>query len=239
MITKNSNYLVFADEAGDIHLDKYPREFPIFVLAFMIISKDEYCDRLLPKFARLKLKYFPDVNTIFHERDIKQQKGDFKILVPKPTQDAFMTDLSALMQEIDYKIVAVVIDKDKKVRQSLATDNLYESGVKYGLEQIEKFLESQNDANYTTITFEARSGGNGSAPYKSEDKALYEYFQRTAKEIFGISIQGKSAGGYGLQFADMIARPIGIHCLRPDQRNRAWEIIESKICPNGLVVLPA
>lgn len=235
---KNSNYLVFADESGDIHPDKYPRDFPIFVLAFVIVYKDEYCDRLLPKFARLKLKYFPDVNTVFHERDIRHFENNFKIFLNNPQHDEFINDLSALMQEIDYKIVAVVVGKDEKIRRNMMAGNLYELGVKYGLEQIEKFLESQDDANYTTITFEARSGGSGARPCKSEDKALHEYFQRTAKEIFGISIQGKSAGGYGLQFADMIARPIGIHCLRPGQRNRAWEIIESKICPDGLVVLP-
>jgi len=68
MTMKNSNYLVFVDESGDHHLNKYPKDYPIFALAFVIISKDEYCDHLLPRFSRLKLKYFPDVSTIFHER---------------------------------------------------------------------------------------------------------------------------------------------------------------------------
>jgi hypothetical protein len=52
------------DEAGDHHLKKYPKDYPIFVLAFVIIYKDEHCDHLLPMFSRLKLKYFPDVSTI-------------------------------------------------------------------------------------------------------------------------------------------------------------------------------
>jgi len=42
----------------------------------------------------------------------------------------------------------------------------------------------------------------------------------------------------GLQFADLIARPIGIHVLRPEQQNRAWDIIKEKIYNDGLVVLP-
>jgi len=65
---ENSNYLVFVDEAGDHHLKKYPKDYPIFVLAFIFISKDENCDHLLPKFSRLKLKYFPDVSTIFRKK---------------------------------------------------------------------------------------------------------------------------------------------------------------------------
>jgi len=44
MPEKSSNYLVFADESGDHYLDKYPKDYPMFVLAFVIISKDEYCD---------------------------------------------------------------------------------------------------------------------------------------------------------------------------------------------------
>ena len=64
MTKKSSNYLVFVDESGDHYLNNYPKEFPMFVLAFVIISKDEYCDNLLPRFTRLKLKYFPDVSTI-------------------------------------------------------------------------------------------------------------------------------------------------------------------------------
>ncbi|MDR2770223.1 MAG: DUF3800 domain-containing protein, partial [Rickettsiales bacterium] len=67
---KNSNYLIFVDESGDQNLKVInPNGYPVFVLAFMIIHKDEYCNNLLPKFAKLKLKYFPDVNTVFHEKD--------------------------------------------------------------------------------------------------------------------------------------------------------------------------
>jgi len=42
----------------------------------------------------------------------------------------------------------------------------------------------------------------------------------------------------GLQFADLIARPIGIHLLRPEQPNRAWETIKEKFIKEGLVTLP-
>ena len=53
MTIKSSKYLIFADEAGDTHLDKYPAEFPMFLLAFVIIEKSEYCRNLLPRFADL------------------------------------------------------------------------------------------------------------------------------------------------------------------------------------------
>ena len=233
---KNSNYLIFVDESGDHHLNKYPKEYPMFVLAFIIISKDEYCDRLLPRFSRLKLKYFPDVSTIFHEREIRKAEKRFVFLTDVNTRKSFQADLSAMMTEIDYRIVAVAVNKEEKPKRNILTEDLYELGVKLGLTKAEDFLKSQNDFNYTTVTFESRAYSIDG--YRQADEQLYKYFKETAHENFGIEIHIKSAGGLGLQFADMIARPIGIHILRPEQPNRAWKIIKEKICLGGLVVLP-
>jgi hypothetical protein len=236
MSEKSSNYLVFADESGDHYLDKYPKDYPMFVLAFVIISKDEYCDYLLPRFSRLKLKYFPDVNTIFHERDIRKAEKRFSFLTDTDLRNSFQADLSAMIAETKYEVVAVAINKEDKERKTLLTDNLYEQGVKYGLEKLEYFLKNKNDFNYTTITFESRA--YSIERYRQADEQLYNYFNKTANRNFGIEIQIKSAGGLGLQFADMIARPIGIHVLRPEQTNRAWEIINKKIYKDGLIELP-
>jgi len=236
MTKKSSNYLVFVDESGDHYLNNYPKEYPMFVLAFVIISKDEYCDHLLPKFARLKLKYFPDVSTIFHEREIRKAEKRFSFLTNTDLRNSFQEDLSALMTNIDYKVVAVAINKEEKKNRGMLTDDLYELGVKKGLAKIEDFLKSKNDFNYTTITFESRAYSIES--YRQEDDKLYKYFKETANENFGIEIHIKSAGGLGLQFADLIARPIGIHVLRLEQQNRAWDIIKRKVYKDGLVVLP-
>lgn len=42
----------------------------------------------------------------------------------------------------------------------------------------------------------------------------------------------KKANPCGLQLADLTARPIGLKVLRPQQHNRAYEIIEPKIRTN-------
>jgi len=236
MTKKSSNYLVFVDESGDHYLNNYPKEFPMFVLAFVIISKDEYCDNLLPQFSRLKLKYFPDVSTIFHEREIRKAEKRFSFLTNADLRNSFQKDLSALMTNINYKVTAVTINKKEKVNRGLLTDDLYELGVKHGLKKIEDFLIDMNDFNYTTVTFESRAYSIES--YRQEDDKLYKYFKETSNENFGIEIHIKSSGGLGLQFADLIARPIGIHVLHPEQQNRAWDIIKGKIYKDGLVVLP-
>ena len=228
MTIKNSNYLVFVDESGDHIIAKTDPEFPLLVLAFIIIEKREYCRHLLPHFAELKLKYFPDVNTIFHERDIKKQRGDFKILMVPEISDNFFADMNKMMSEIDYKIVSVAIDKRKLGKPSPA--NLYEMAVAKGIDSVHAFLKSKGDDNHTTLTFEARG--------KNEDGALRKFFHENFGEPFDIFHHAKSSGGLGLQFADMIARPIGIHLLHPKQENRAWNIIEGKLCDGGVSVLP-
>jgi hypothetical protein len=46
---------------------------------------------------------------------------------------------------------------------------------------------------------------------------------------FNCIIKSKQANSGGLQLADLIARPIGRKVIKPDQENRAYEIIESKL----------
>ena len=39
----------------------------------------------------------------------------------------------------------------------------------------------------------------------------------------------KQANSEGLQLADLVARPIGLHLLRPGQPNRAWDVRTTKV----------
>jgi hypothetical protein len=39
----------------------------------------------------------------------------------------------------------------------------------------------------------------------------------------------KKNNSIGLQLADLVARPIGLRQLRPEQANRAWDVIEAKL----------
>jgi len=43
----------------------------------------------------------------------------------------------------------------------------------------------------------------------------------------------KKSNSTGLQLADLIARPIGLHVLKPEQDNRAFAIIDDKFYRNG------
>jgi hypothetical protein len=198
----------------------------------VIISKEEYCHNLLPKFAELKLKYFYDANTIFHERDIRKHSGEFDFLTNADIRDNFMNDLTELMETIDYKVVSVIFDKSKLSNPQ----KLYENATEYVIASVREFLKSKNETGLTTITFESRG--------KDEDRNLSEFFNNKVEcseyeSCFRPAFARKSSNGFGLQFADLIARPIGRHIMNAEQKNRAWDVIETKLCEkDGLIVLP-
>ncbi len=58
---------------------------------------------------------------------------------------------------------------------------------------------------------------------------------RMGKQLpFNIVFVAKKANSSGLQLADLVARPVGIHCLRPQQENRAFEVLRKKfLCQGG------
>ena len=49
---------------------------------------------------------------------------------------------------------------------------------------------------------------------------------------FEIVMAGKACNSSGLQLADLIARPIGRKIIKPDQENRAYDILETKFRRN-------
>jgi hypothetical protein len=51
---------------------------------------------------------------------------------------------------------------------------------------------------------------------------------------FEIVFADKKTNSTGLQLADLVARPVGIHVLRPHQENRAFDVLKRKFfCCGG------
>jgi hypothetical protein len=44
------------------------------------------------------------------------------------------------------------------------------------------------------------------------------------KANFKMVMVNKQSNSTGLQLADLIARPIGLNCLRPEQENKSFEV---------------
>jgi len=65
MSAEFSDYLVFADESGDHDLDNIDAGYQVFVLAFCVIRKSDYVDKVVPAIQRFKLSHFG------HEKQVR------------------------------------------------------------------------------------------------------------------------------------------------------------------------
>jgi hypothetical protein len=224
-----SDYLVFVDESGDHGLDRVDSGYPVFVLAFVIVAKEDYVSVITPDLQRLKLKYFGHDNIIFHERDIRRGYGPFKGLNTKERKLAFLEDLNEVMKRSPITVVASVIDKNALKEKYIDPANPYDLALGFGLERITRHLEDLGQAATTFVTMERRG--------RREDDQLELEFRRVrdGRNILDERLPlepvfaSKHANLAGLQLADLVARPIGLHRLRPDQENRAYEIVATKL----------
>lgn len=240
-----SEYIVFVDESGDHGLAVADSGYPVFVLAFCVFKKEHYLSDVTSRVHELKFRYFGHDCVILHERDIRKRQGPFSSLYHDNRIDAFINDINLLYKEIPVQIIAVVIDKRKLKSPSQMKGNLYHIAMSQGLILLDKMLPTTVDT-LTHVVFESRG--------KVEDSELELEFRRVVAQtyftdrsrFYDVVIADKRINSAGLQLADLIARPIGLKVVRPDQRNRAFEVIHDKLYKSyngqvddvGLIVLP-
>ena len=81
----NSRFLAFFDECGDHSLEKMDRDFPLFVLALVLMERSVYRDQALVEFNRFKLRHFTHEGINLHSRDIRLATGPFSLLLTRRT----------------------------------------------------------------------------------------------------------------------------------------------------------
>lgn len=232
-----SDYAVFADESGDHGLDKIDAEFPIFALSFCMIEKAAYVTSVVPAFQRFKFDFWGHDGVVLHEHEIRKRKGPFTLLLTNPDLRASFYDrLNSLMADTPMSIVASVIDKVKLKAKYVHPSNPYEIALLFCMERLLEQLLAMKQAGRTVhVLFESRG--------KQEDADLELEFRRicanqrnwgwkqtdfTRVRFEPVFIR-KAANATGLQLSDLTARPIALHYLRPDQDNRAYETIKTKL----------
>jgi hypothetical protein len=224
-----SDYLVFVDESGDHGLESIDSGYPLFVLAFCIMRKADYIAEVAPAIQAFKFKHFGHDNVILHERDIRKDVGAFAFLKSKEKKAAFLDELTRIVAAVPFTLVCSVILKEALKRRYSAPDNPYHVALGFGLERVHAFLQAQSAGPARTHVMVERRG-------KQEDSALELEFRRICdggnynREQMPLEIvfADKKANLPGLQLADLVARPVGLSILRPEQANRAFKVLESK-----------
>lgn len=228
-------YIVYVDESGDHGMQSIDKTYPIFALAFCIFYKIHYGEKVVPALEAFKFKYFGHDQVVLHEHEIRKEKGAFRIFPTRETKDKFLSDLTTIVEESNFILASCVIDKKRLGNHPDAGENPYHIALGHCVMSLYDFLvEKGEEEKLTHVVVEKRGS--------KEDKELELEFRRVCagnnpKGIslpFEILFADKKAMSTGLQLADLVARPIGLHVLKPWQSNRSFDSLKSKLfCEGG------
>ncbi len=120
-----SNYTIYVDESGDHSLASINPEYPLFALAFCLVAKADYRARIAPEMAGFKHRWFGHEAVVLHAHEIRKEKGDFRFLFDQRVRECFLDDLTTLMGNLPYTLIASVIDKVQLNRRYAEPGNPY------------------------------------------------------------------------------------------------------------------
>lgn len=230
-----SDYVVYVDESGDHGMQKVDPNYPIFVLAFCIFNKKHYCNKVVPKLQEFKFKYFGHDSIILHEHEIRKEKPPFNIFSNKQERFEFMDELGGIIQSVNFVLITSVIEKYRLEQKYGAHKHPYNLALGFGLERIYRFLEEKGQENLLTHILVEKRGNKEDKDLELEFRRICDganWFKRTLP--FEVRFADKKINSAGLQLADLIARPVGLNVLRPEQTNKAFDILEQKFyCKGG------
>ena len=237
------DYIVYADESGDLSLND--KEYPVFVLAFCIFSKQEYLTDAVRHIKGLKFSIWGHDMTILHSKKIRTQTEDFRFLQGKAQREVFMKTLSQTIWDVPFTIIATGIDKRLLQKQYVRPANPYELGLQFCLERLFRFLQEKSQVGRVThVIIESRMDNQN----KELDQAFHRIIEKNQKlqDLYPLKLifGDKKVNSVGLQIADLIAYPIGRYVLNPHEENLAFKCIEQKLhkFPNylqkGLKIFP-
>jgi len=230
-----SDYMVFVDESGSPGMGNIDPHYPLFVLAFFIVKKADYAGQIVPALQHFKFQHFGHDQVILHERDIRKDLGDFAFLKTPALKQAFLGELTTLIEAAPFELVCVVIDKACHQAQYKTPADPYHLALSFGLERVRGLLvqrgawqKAQIDNPAVHVVVEKRG--------KREDDDLELEFRRisaganfkTERWNFEVVFADKKSNSAGLQLADLVARPVGMSVLKPGQPNRAFDAVKTK-----------
>ena len=222
---------MFMDESGDHSLGKIDPSYPMFVLAGCIFDFDYYSKYVEPEVNKLKIKHFGKTNIILRSYDIRKQKGEFASLVDMTKRTAFYEALDNFIKNLDFKIIAAAIRKDKLKNQYRTPDNPYHLCLRFILERAVMYLGRTDEKMIFRI--ESRQTHNDEKlaevyeSFRNKDQTMFKKDEIQAK-LVDLSFNQKSQNIIGMQIADLVAYPIGKRVLDESKENKAFEIIEKK-----------
>lgn len=230
-----SKYIVYVDESGDHGMQSIDKQYPLFVLAFCVFHKGHYAEKIVPALEAFKFKHFGHDQIVLHETEIRKEKGDFRIFPTRASKDRFIGELTEIIAASNFILVSCVIDKKRLKEQSDKQSNPYHIALGFCLETLYEFLREKGEEMKLSHVVVERRGKREDNELELEFRRICDGQNRFELDLpFEVIFADKMVMSSGLQLADLVARPIGIRILRPDQLNRAFDVLKHKFfCEGG------
>lgn len=230
-----SNFVVYVDESGDHGMQTLDPNYPLFVLAFCVFYKRHYSEVVVPALHKFKFNHFGHDLVVLHEHEIRKEKGFFKFQ-NRTDKGKFVGELHSIIDASNFILIGCVIDKAKlRARQLGLFPNPYHLALTACLETLYAFLQEKNqDDRLTHVVVECR-GPKEDQELELEFRRICDGANQLGKPLpFDVIFGDKKVNAAGLQLADLVARPIGLSVLRPEQPNRAFDVLKKKFfCKGG------
>lgn len=233
-----SEFIAYGDESGTATFGKIEADFPAVGLAFCVFRVEDYVREVVPQVQALKFRYFGHDQVVLHENEVRRGRGVFRF-ASLDERKAFMADLNELITGLPMTIIAVVVDQRMLRDRVGKAFDAYDLGLRCCTAQLLDLVGEADRAgshDKVRIVAEARAStaqGNMTARRFRAGLAGAGAFAEPPSPQVELSFAHKQANSAGLQLADLVARPIVLRALRPDQQNRAWDGIAAKIYAGG------
>lgn len=240
--------VMYLDESGNHDLTRIKSDYPVFVLGGVIVDRTYAREVIEPAVRRLKLEFFGREDIVLHTADLIRKKNDFACLQDDELRGRFLTALTAMMEELEYEVVACAIRTDQHVAKygRNAADPYH-----YSLDVlVERFVLDIGPVVNGGIIFAEKRRPDLDQELEQAWQRLrargtsYASRQQIDERIIDLSLKDKKLNIAGMQLADLVVSPIG-RAIIGKKTHADWRVVESKFRRRGdvyhgygLVVLP-
>lgn len=211
-------YRLYIDESGDhtYHAVQDPAK-QYLGLTGIAVESEAYRTIFQPKLEKLKQKHFPhnpDEPVVLHRKEMINRNGAFGVLADPRKDQAFSADLIRFLQEVEFQIFTVVMDKKAHVeRYAKAAFHPYHHCLTILVERYRGYLAVGGRTG--DVLAESR-GGSEDMELKKVHLEIWErgtlFLSAAAfREVLTsreLKLKKKTENIAGLQVADLLAYPL-------------------------------
>lgn len=243
--------VLYLDESGNHDLTNIRPDYPVFVLGGVIVDRTYARTVADQRVRKLKREFFGREDVILHTAEIIRWKNDFAFMKHnEELQGRFVRALTEMMSDLDYQVVACVIDKPAYAAKYGTDADIY----RYSLDLlVERFCyEIGGVHNGGIIYAETRRADLDHDLNMAWEGIIkrnglrYADSEKISSRIVDLVLRDKKVNIAGMQLADLVVSPIGRWKMgKPMQDD--WRVVESKFrrrpgsssyLGTGLIVLP-